>query len=78
MPGSERISGGAAYPNRTDDLRIARSILAVHGCPGSHVCPARLASRSARVHDGPGSSLANPLAQLIPGSRGSADLPAFG
>jgi hypothetical protein len=22
MPGSERISGGAAYRNRTDDLRI--------------------------------------------------------
>ena len=57
---------GAAYRNRTDDLRITRRITVVHGCPGSHVCPARLASQSARVRDSPGSLLANPLAQSIP------------
>jgi hypothetical protein len=55
----------AAYRNRTDDLRITRRIRVVHGCPGSHVCPARLASQSARVRDGPGSLLANPLARSI-------------
>jgi hypothetical protein len=38
MPGSDRISGGVAhrgvaYRNRTDDLRMARRITVVHGCP---------------------------------------------
>jgi hypothetical protein len=27
MPGNERFSGGAAYRNRTDDLRITRGTL---------------------------------------------------
>ena len=55
----------AAYRNRTDDLRITRRIRVVHGCPRNHVCPARVASQSARVRDGPGSLLANPLARSI-------------
>ena len=55
----------AAYRNRTDDLRITRRITAIHGCPRSHVCPARPASQSARVRDGPGSLLANSLARSI-------------
>ena len=65
MPGEGRFSGGAAYRNRIDDLRITRRITVVQGCPGSHVCPARLASQSVRVRDDPGSLLANPLARSI-------------
>jgi hypothetical protein len=65
MPGEGRFSGGAAYRNRTDDLRITRRITVVHGCPGGHACPARLAPQSARVRDGPGSLLANPLARSV-------------
>ena len=31
MPGSDGFSGGAAYRNRTDDLRITRGMRPVHG-----------------------------------------------
>ena len=43
VPGSERASElGAAYRNRTDDLRITRRIRAVHSCPDGHNRPARV------------------------------------
>jgi hypothetical protein len=51
------------HRNRTDDLRITRRITAVHGRPDGHTCPARAASRYARVRGSPGSLLANPLAR---------------
>jgi Phage integrase family len=47
MPGSGRFSGGAAYRNRTDDLRITRRITFVHSClpltsgPGYALVPGR-------------------------------------
>jgi len=69
MPGRCWFLAGAAYRNRTDDLRITRRIRTVHGCPGSHICPARLASQSTCVRAGPGSLLANPLAGSVPGRR---------
>jgi hypothetical protein len=33
MPASSGFSDGAAYRNRTDDLRITRRITIVYGCP---------------------------------------------
>jgi hypothetical protein len=65
MPGRCWFLGGAAYRNRTDDLRITRRIRAVHGCPDCHICPARLAAHSTCVRDSPGSLLANPLARSV-------------
>src|SRR5690348_1345475 len=47
---------------RTDDLRITRRLTAVHGRPDGHTCPARPASRYARVRGSPGSLLATTLA----------------
>src|SRR5437868_9654258 len=61
----------AAYRNRTDDQRITRRIRAVHGRPDGHTCPARAASRSARVRGSPGPLLANPLAQSVRDHRSS-------
>jgi hypothetical protein len=65
-PGRRSFPGGAAYRNRTDDLRITRRIRAVHGCPGSRICPARLAPHSIGVRGCPGPLLADPLALSIP------------
>jgi hypothetical protein len=63
VPGSGGISSGAAYRNRTDDLRITRRTRAIHGHPGSHINPAGAAPRSAGVRSRPGPLLANPLAR---------------
>ena len=65
IPGSGGGAGGAAYRNRTDDLRITRRTRSVHGCPGSHNRPARAASRSGHVQADPGPLLADALALLI-------------
>jgi len=48
------------------DPRTTRRIRTVHDCPGGHICPARLASHSCRVREGPGSSLAKLLARPVP------------
>jgi hypothetical protein len=69
MPGRCWFLAGAAYRNRTDDLRITRRIRAVHGYPDSHIRPVRLASQSTCVRAGPGSLLANPLAGSVPGRQ---------
>jgi hypothetical protein len=53
---------GAAYRNRTDDLRITRRIRAVHGCPGGHTRPGRRGSCSRLIQADPGLLLADALA----------------
>ena len=62
MPGSSGVVGGAAYRNRTDDLRITRRIQAVHRSPPSHYSPARWGACSSQIQGRPGSLLASPLA----------------
>jgi hypothetical protein len=62
ITGSGEISSGAAYRNRTDDLRITRRTSGVHRRPVSHNRPARAASRSEHVQADPGSLLADALA----------------
>lgn len=63
MPGSRGFLGGAAYRNRTDDLRITRRIRVVHSCPLHGSCPAHRDSRSTQVRGRPGLLLADPLAR---------------
>jgi hypothetical protein len=63
MPGNSDVVGGAAYRNRTDDLRITRRIQAVHRCPQDHSCPDRRGAHSSQVQGRPGSLLADPLAR---------------
>src|ERR1700761_9009333 len=53
---------GAAYRNRTDDLRITRTARGVHGRPLGHSKPVRTISGSAGVHGDPGMLLADALA----------------
>ena len=64
-PGSGRFPSGAAYRNRTDDLRITRRIRGVQCRPPGYSCPARRISRSGRVHGHPGLPLANLLARQV-------------
>ena len=54
---------GAAYRNRTDDLRITRTKKAVQRRPLSHSCPAHPISGSVNVHGHPGLALADALAR---------------
>ena len=54
---------GAAYRNRTDDLRITRRIPPVQRRPRSHSSPVRLPPRSTRVPACPWPLLADPLAR---------------
>jgi hypothetical protein len=56
-------SFGAAYRNRTDDLRITRRIPTVHHRPVGHSRPAREAPRSAHVQSHAELLLADPLAR---------------
>ena len=50
---SRRMCADGCCPG-TLGLRITRRIRAVHSCPDGHTCPARAASRSARVRGSPG------------------------
>jgi hypothetical protein len=68
FPGQTPSELGAAYRNRTDDLRITRRIQAVHRSPPGHSSPAREGARSSRVQGRPGSLLASPLARTAGGS----------
>jgi hypothetical protein len=63
MPGRWWCLSGAAYRNRTDDLRITRRIRPVHRRPPSHSWPVRRPPRSARVQARPSPLLADPLAR---------------
>jgi hypothetical protein len=63
IPGSSGVVGGAAYRNRTDDLRITRSIRLVQGRPLRHYRPARPAWHSTGIRGHPALLLAPALAE---------------